>query len=313
MVKSIFSAWLSERHRSYKQSLLLLHKKTLTTGLNLLLIAATLTLLVLGWVFIESVHNWSVRWQKSEARIALYLSLTSSAQAEENLLIKLRATPGVSSAVSVSAEQGLIVLQKQQGMRELLHDLPSNPLPVVIHITPEPKINTPEKLKKLFSQIKSDPLVAHATLDLEWLEQVQNWVMFFIQTIRVGMILVSCMVLLNIGHSLRLLVAERTSDIDLMLRMGATKRWIIRPFLYLGVGYGLISAVLAGLVVQLICFLANQALYNTGVLLSWQPEYLVFSPTELIIFVIATTCLAGFFAVLFVRYHLRSIDCLGRT
>ena len=313
MVKDLLARWAYEHQVACKKSMVILNKKLATTSLNLLLIVGTLTLMILSWVIIDSVQHWALRWQQGEARIALYLDLSTTAQAEQDLLLKIRTTPGVLGIDKVSSEQGLAELQKQQGMQELLRDLPSNPLPIVINITPESKIDTPQKLKKLYNTVSSYPLVAHATLDLEWLEQVQTWVNCFIGIIHFGMILVGCMVLLNIGHSLRLLVAERASDIGLLLRMGAAESWIMRPFLYLGSGYGLIGACLATCVVELICYLGNQALRNTSVSLGWQPEYLVLSFADVVGMIIITTCLSWVFAFFFVRHHVRSIDCVDGT
>jgi len=313
MVKDLLSMWASEHSSAYKKSMLLVRKKSMTTGFNLLLIAGTLTLMLVGWIIIGSIQHWSLHWQQGEARIALYLSATCSAQAETDLLVKIRATPGVLALERISAEQGLIELQKKPGMQAVLHDLPVNPLPVVLNITHESWVNTPQKLKKLYAKVTSDPLVKHATLDLEWLEQVQYWAICLIGIIRAGMILIVCLVLLNIGHSLRLMVAERTSDISLLLRMGANESWIMRPFLYLGGCYGLVGACVASVVVELICYAGNQLLFDSSNLLGWQPAYFAFSFIEAMIFIMASTCCSWIFAFFFVRHHLRSLDCFGCT
>lgn len=313
MVRHMFSAWIADHKRAYIQSMLLAYKKPIATSANLLLISSTLTLLVLSWVIMNGVDNWAVRWRQGGASIAVYLSMSSSSQDVDDLLVQLRATPDVLNVVQISPVQGLAELKKKQGMQSLLHDLPKNPLPIVINITPSQQIDTTLKLKNLYNKLKKYPHIKHSTLDLEWLEQVQDWVMSFMQIMCLGMMLVGFMLLLNIGQSLRIMVSERSSDIGLLLQMGAAEQWIMRPFLYLGGAYGFISAGLAGLAIEIICYAANHALRESSMLLSWKPEYLAFSLKELMVFVIVTTCLSVSFAFIFVRSHLKGIDCLGRT
>ena len=51
--------------------------------------------------------------------------------------------------------------------------------------------------------------------------------------------------LLVVGNTVRLDIQQRTSEIGILQLLGATDGFIRRPFLYLGLGYGLVAGALS--------------------------------------------------------------------
>ena len=52
-------------------------------------------------------------------------------------------------------------------------------------------------------------------------------------------------IILVVGNTIRLIIANREDEIRVMRLVGATNRWIRRPFLYMGIWYGAMGALLS--------------------------------------------------------------------
>jgi cell division transport system permease protein len=74
-------------------------------------------------------------WQRA-AQISLYLKLDASSRDGEALRDEIKGMPGVADAQYVSREQALEEFQQQSGLGEALRELPDNPLPGVVVVTP---------------------------------------------------------------------------------------------------------------------------------------------------------------------------------
>ena len=224
------------------------------TMLTALVIALTLTLPALFWVFTDNLSQLTLNWQRS-GHISLYLRLSASHADENALLERLRKTPGVGHAILIPPSEALKELQQQEGMQDMLRYLPENPLPATIDIIPTSDVNTPAALELLFAELKSDPLVEQAKLDMEWIQRLYAILGFAAKLSHALMALLALAVLLIIGNTLRLAIHNHYEEIQVLKLVGATDAYIARPFLYSGIWYGVAGTFFALLLISL--FLAS--------------------------------------------------------
>jgi cell division transport system permease protein len=236
-------------------------RKPLATTMTVLVIAITLVLPALFWVMTDNMKQLTSNWQRG-GHISLYLKSPLSSQEEMSFLVKVRAAAGVGQASLKTSAEGLEELQQQEGMQDIMQYLPENPLPAVIEILPALSVDTPQKLERLFSQLKASPQVEQAKLDMQWVNRLHAILGFTAKLAQGLMVLLAFAVLLIVGNTLRLAVHSRHEEIQVLKLIGAKDSFIVRPFLYSGIWYGLAGAVFAILLVNIfmlsLTLVANQ-------------------------------------------------------
>jgi len=226
-------------------------RKPLTTLMTVMVIAITLTLPALFWVITDNVQQLTGDWQRG-GHISLYLDTTISSADTATLFERVRATAGVNKATLKTPAEGLIELQQQEGMHDVMQYLPENPLPAVIDVIPAQDVDTSENMNQLYQTLKSYPHVAQAKFDMQWVSRLYTLLGIAASIANGLMMLLATSVVLIIGNTLRMAIHNRHEEIQVLNFIGAGKAYIIRPFLYLGVFYGVAGALLAMLLVSII-------------------------------------------------------------
>ncbi len=225
-------------------------QKPFMTMMTILVIAITLALPALFWVTLDNVKHLTMSWQKS-GHISLYLKSSLSSEDEKRVLSRVQAAVGVGAATLKSSADSLAELQSQEGMQDMMRYLPENPLPAVILVTPSLDVHDPEKINQLYLQLKSYSEVELAKLDLQWVNRLQAILNFGEKLVNGLIILLALAVVLIIGNTLRLAIQSRYEEIQVLKLIGAKDSFIVRPFLYTGLWYGLGGAILAVLLVNI--------------------------------------------------------------
>jgi len=234
-----------------------LWRRPWSTFMTVAVIAITLLLPALFWVFSDNLQQLTRQWQQG-GHISLFLVSTATPQEQQALLGRIRHLEGVGDAQLKSPAEGLVELQEQEGMQNVMQYLPENPLPALITVIPSPAMNTPEQLEKLFLQLNQEHLIEQAKLDLQWIQRLYA-VMNFAKYLAHALLgLLDIAVVFIIGNTLKAVIHHRQDEIQVLKLIGATDAYILRPFLYTGMWYGLLGALLS------IVLLNGLFLYLTG-------------------------------------------------
>ncbi len=181
-------------------------------------------------------------------RITLYLHADIAPRAIEAMRGKLERHPAVAATSYVSPEQGLDQFKAQSGFGDVLELLESNPLPPVILVAAKDGAE-PATLDALAAEAAGWPGVEQARLDSQWLARVQALAAL---GRRLALTLAAALalgVLLIVGNTIRLAIENRREEILVLKLVGGTDAFVRRPFLYLGLWYGLGGGVCAWLLV----------------------------------------------------------------
>ena len=174
-------------------------------------------------------------------------------------------------------------------------------------IGPEP---SQMKLEQLYLQLKSYPQVDQAKLDIQWINRLQA-ILGFIDSLAHGlMILLALAVILIIGNTLRLAIHNRHEEIQVLKLVGAKDSFIIRPFLYSGVWYGLAGAIFAVLLVNI--FMLSLTLVVNQLAAAYEMHYSLvgLSLRQILLLVLSATILGWLGACLSVKKQLANIEPL---
>lgn len=288
-------------------SLNLFCRKPLATMMTVAVIAIALALPTLFWVFTDNLSDLTNSWQRG-GHISLFLK-SSLTEAEQKLFLeKVRNTEGVGQANIKSSAEGLSELTQQEGMEDIMRYLPENPLPAVIEVVPAVTIDSPAKLDLLSRKFQAFPQVALAKLDMEWISRLHAILSFSGKVANALIALLALAVVFIIGNTLRLDIHNRQEEIKVLKLVGATDPYIIRPFLYSGIWYGVAGALLA-------IFLVNIFILTLGVAVNqlasaYQMHYPLacLSLRQILLLVFFAIILGWLGALLSVKRRLASIE-----
>ena len=137
-------------------SFIYLCRQPMATAMTVVVLALTLTLPALFLAVMGSSLEITQHW-KNNSHISLYLDVRISDAAANTLVRYIQKTKGVSEVVLKTPAQGLLELQHQEGMQDVLSNLPDNPLPYVIDVLLGASIQNSKALDDLYGRLKLLP------------------------------------------------------------------------------------------------------------------------------------------------------------
>jgi len=166
------------------------------------------------------------------------------------------------SAQAVSPEQGMEEFRAASGIGQALDMFDDNPLPWVLLVMPEPAEG--QELKELVAMLdawlQDRPEVDLVQVDFKWLQRLAGLLEMGNALISVLTIMFSLAVVVVVANTIRMDVANRAEEIQVLSLVGAGNGFIRQPFLYSGLWYGLLGALLALLLFNLCLYYLRQPL-----------------------------------------------------
>lgn len=282
-------------------------RKPLATLMTVIVIAIALALPTLFWVVTDNMGQLTSAWQKG-GHISLYLKTGLKEADQHAVLQKVQSTEGVGKASLISSAAGLEQLTQQEGMHDIMHYLPSNPLPPVIEVMPALSVDSPAKIDLLARQLKSLPQVDQAKADMEWITRIHAILGFVTTAANALMILLALAVVLIIGNTMRLAIQNRYEEIQILKLIGATDAYIRRPFLYSGVWYGLAGALVAVFMVNILILSVGVAMNQLVVAYQMHYQVSLLTISQILLLAIFAIILGWLGARLSVKGQLASIE-----
>ncbi len=221
-------------------------------------VAALMTWAVIGialalptglYLLVENISALGGDWHGG-SRITLYLREGAAPDAIATLAERVRDHPQVRHCEWVAPEQGLAEFGRLTGLGDVLTALEDNPLPHVLVVTLNDPLASLAVHRELAATWSAVDLVEDAVVDAEWLQRLHALVALARRlAIVLGAVLATA-VLLVVGNTLRLAVASRQTEVEVVKLVGGTNAFIRRPFLYMGLWYGFGGGVLAVTLVE---------------------------------------------------------------
>ncbi|NVK22260.1 MAG: cell division protein FtsX [Kangiellaceae bacterium] len=242
---------LSLHKKNSVSTLLDILRQPANSLMTILVLAIALALPSAFYVFSQNAKAVSGSWNGG-VQMALFLKDNTTEQATQELMQKLNLRPEFDQVTLVSKQQALEEFKSSSGFGDALEYLDDNPLPAMLVLTPSSEVATPSQAQVLVDELQQERIVDVAQMDMQW---VQKYHAMLDMAQKIGSfvsILLAMAVLLIVGNTIRLAILNRREEIQVIKLVGATDGFIRRPFLYTGFWYGLIAALLAALMVNIV-------------------------------------------------------------
>ncbi len=209
------------------------------------LLTIFLAMLLPGIVWVAS-RNLSRVEQNLRGNLTMNVFLKgepSPAQAD-TLKVRFLRVAGVTGAEYVSKESALARMKERFG-GEVLEGLDENPLPSSFELRVSEAALDPPAARAIIALLKAQPEVDDVVFAGELLSRLGK----ILKSVRVLgyslAILVAFTAIFIVANTVRVAIADRRRTVEIMQLVGATRGYILTPFVLLGGLLGILGAVLA--------------------------------------------------------------------
>ena len=247
-------AWGRQQLYSFFSSLgpLLGHK--LGTLMTVVVIGVAMVLPLGLYVALANLQSMDLK-QDKWGSVTAFLVIGSDEQDAAELADALRRQHGA-TVESVSPEMGMEEFREASGFGRAMDLFEDNPLPWVLHVTPPAGGDQgfEASAAMLAAWLEQQEQVDFIQVDFKWLKRLAGLLELGDALVTVLAVLLALAVIVVVANTIRLDVANRAGEIQVMNMVGAPDGFIRQPFLYSGFWYGLMGAALALLLLHLALF-----------------------------------------------------------
>lgn len=162
-------------------------------------------------------------------------------------LIKTINERGDAVAAAISPQQGMQEFRATSGFGAALDVLESNPLPWVLSVKPEVRVDRDlaKSVDDLAGWLGTLSAIESIQLDYKWMQRLAGLLNLGNALVSILSLMFSLTVVVVVANTIRMDVANRSEEIEVLALVGAGDSFIRQPFLYSGFWYGLLGSGLA--------------------------------------------------------------------
>ncbi|MBP6749245.1 MAG: permease-like cell division protein FtsX [Xanthomonadaceae bacterium] len=236
--RSRLGIWWEHHLQSLVSSLGRMLRRPWATLLTVGVMAVALALPLGLWLVLQNAARLSGTIERSR-EIGVFLKPEVAAPQAQALAERLRGRDDVATLELRTPEQGLETLRRSGAYAEAIAVVGENPLPSLLIVRPRGDETA------LAAALAALPETDQVRRDAVWRERLDRWLAFGERAVWVLGALLGLGALLVVGNTVRLDIQNRREEIAVLHLLGATDGFVRRPFLYLGVWYGLAAGALA--------------------------------------------------------------------
>jgi len=208
---------------------------------SLTIMAMALTLMLpLGLAIVLGNIQQLAGSVQSTRVIDLFLQPEVDISTARALATALSQREDVADVVLRTPDEGLEILRQYTELGAAVDALGENPLPILLIITPE--VEDDSDLAQALAALPQADLVQY---DAQWRQRLASWLALGKRLVQLFTVLFGLGALVVVGNTVRLELQTRREEIDVLHLLGAHDGFIRRPFVWLGVWYGLAAGVFA--------------------------------------------------------------------
>lgn len=243
--------WLRLTGFSLVSSLGRLAQRPLAALMTVGVIAVSLALPAAFYTALTNLDRVSRGWHDA-GEATVFMEQGAGLETARSLAEELEARPDIETARVKPPEEALSEFRRLSGFGDALDALEDNPLPAVLVLRPATRPADHDAARRWVTELEARPEVDFAQFDVTWLMRFNALLALAGRVVGVAGGLFALVVLLVVGNTIRLDIENRREEIEVHKLIGATDRFIRRPFLFTGFWYGTVGGAGAALVVGVI-------------------------------------------------------------
>ena len=240
-------AWLEHHRHSFFQALQRLAAAPLASLVTILVIGIAASLPTSLYVLLSNAERAASGLQDAPG-LTVFLKPGTSAETGREIARQLARSSKVTRVRFIDKEEGLRNLQRS-GLSDMIAGLDENPLPHAILLIP--KSLDLSSLDRLSTELKALPNTDKIAADHEWARRLDAILGFGRDLVWMLATVLGLALAAVTGNTIRLQIFAARQEIEVSRLIGATDRFIRRPFLYFGMLQGLLGGLAAWAIIGL--------------------------------------------------------------
>lgn len=249
------SGWIS----SHVQACLRAFKRMVLAPVAMLmstLVIGIAIMLPLGLYSLFSNITSAASRLSTEPNVNVYLQVAASNDDARETEKRLQAIANVADVKFISRETALTEMKRVTSVADLLAGLDSNPLPHAF--TLRPRATDTATLEQIRKDIAALPKIDAVVMDFEWAKKLKRFATFAERLVMLLGAVLALAVVFVTGNTIRLQILTQKDEIEVSRLIGATKRFVRRPFLYFGALQGALAGGMAALAIVALTWWAGK-------------------------------------------------------
>jgi len=312
--KNISESSFSEKMQAYLQihahalfsSLGRIIRNAFTSGMTIIVMAIAISLASGFYLFVVNMQQLTGDIESTN-QISLFLKSNVSDNSGNKLAEKIKKNPAVAEVILITKEQALREFKAYSGFGDALNVLEANPLPTVIQVLPNNTLDNIQAVEELMKGFNHLPKVDFAQLDMQWIQRLQSMMQIMQRGVFVLTLLLGFAVIVITGNTICLELQNRQDEVLVAKLVGATHSFIQRPFLYTGFWLGLLSGLLALLLVTIMLLILQGPIENLSILYDGSFDINYFSFLDIMILLSFSSLLSVIGAWIVLHFQLQKI------
>jgi cell division transport system permease protein len=256
-VRRRLRSWSRRHSYSFFSSLGALLKHKIGTLMTVLVLGIAILLPLGLYISLNNLDRLDLH-QEDWGAITVFVNPGTPESTINQLSENLRVREDVNAVEQVSPEQGMAEFRENSGFGQSLEMLEDNPLPWVLMVSPvvdgSEGVSLESHLEGLMSFLQGSKAVQSVQYDHKWLQRLGRMLELGRSAVSVLVVLFGLAVVVVVANTIRLDVAARSEEIEILALVGAGKSFIRQPFLYSGFWYGLMGGALAAVLMWICLF-----------------------------------------------------------
>jgi cell division transport system permease protein len=241
------NAWIAHHLHSLKIAAGRFRDAPLSTLFTLLVIGVAVAMPSGLYVLLSNLDR-AAGGVKPEVELTLFIKNEVPTQESKALAARLAKDADIERVSFIGKDEGIKKLEAA-GLADITAGLPANPLPDTLIITP--KESSPAALEALSNRLKEMESTQQVVMDTDWIKRLSALMglgrnLVFLLAALLGLALAAIT-----ANTIRLQIYAQKDEIEVAQLIGATDRFIRRPFLYFGGIQGLIGGLAGWLIIML--------------------------------------------------------------
>lgn len=239
----LVSGWFTRHFSTAIAALGRLSRQPFASMMTVLVIGVTLSLPAALHLLIKNAEAISASWDNA-LDFSVYLKTDVTLDKAQRLADIVSQRADVESVTLIAADDALTEFREQSGFGDALDYLTVNPLPHTLVVRPG-AANTEVSMGLLNEELGNLPEADFVQVDTEWVQRFHAILDILERAIAIGASLLAAAIVVIIGNTIRLDIQNRREEIEVTKLIGASNAFVRRPFLYIGMWYGLGGGLLA--------------------------------------------------------------------
>lgn len=304
---STVKTYLTNHRKTSKITLVKLFDQPLASFFTCAVIGIALVLPTLLAILLHDVQSVHHNWDGS-AQITLFLKKGVPALDGGILSEKISSRPSITSSQFVDNDSALIEFKQRFELQDAVDYLDENPLPHVILVRPDKSLKSIKHIEQIKESLLKFPEVEGALLDVMWVQRLNSITKVLERAVWVIALMLALAVVLILGNTIRLAIESRKEEIAVVKLVGGTDAFVRRPFLYMGVFFGLGGSIVAWVLINLTLYMLGSPIEELA--RSYQSTFSLsgFNFESTLLLLVSGMSLGWLGAWLAVRKHLDDIE-----